>query len=113
VQLFPDDVREEIVPGIQRIVAVRARVDELDFCQCDTPGVPDGQAMGIQQQSSSSIDHTSSGSIQQQSSSSIDHTSSGSIIRPPWVCCPHGMPSPLMDSWFDAMVDMGCDAGTI
>jgi len=92
-QLFPDYVREEIVPSIQRIVDDRARVDESDFCQCDTPGVPDGQAMGIQQQSSSSI----------------DHTSSGSIIRPPWVCCPHGMPSPLMDSWFDTMVDMGCD----
>ena len=93
MQLFPDYVREEIVPSIQRIVDDRARVDVPDICQCETPGVPGGQAMGIQQQSSSSI----------------DHTSSGSISRPPWVCCPHGMPSPLLDSWYDTMVDMGCD----
>ena len=104
-RLYPDDVREEIVPSIQRIVDVRARADLPDFCQCDTPQQEAAELI-VQQQSSSSGQAMG---IQQQSSSSIDHTSSRSISRPPWVCCPHGRSSPLMDSWFDTMVEFKCD----
>ena len=105
MQLFPDDDRETIWPSLQRLVDDRDRAELQDFCQCDTPQ-QEAAELNDQQQSSSSGQAMG---IQQQSSSSIDHISSRSVSRPPYVCCPHGRSSPLMDSWFDTMVEFKCD----
>ena len=105
MQLFPDDDRNAIVPSLQRLVDDRDRAELQDFCQCDTPQ-QEAAELNDQQQSSSSGQAMG---IQQQSSSSIDHISSRSVSRPPYVCCPHGRSSLLMDRWFDTMIECKCD----
>ena len=115
------DVVEEDAPGLTnllRAAGVPAHVDTsylenwgdmgtIPYCddqsrspQVDMPA-PDasrppylqrttGQAMGVDQHRASNI-------------------TPPVIIRPPWVCCAHGLPDPIIERWYDLMHGLPVD----